>query len=247
MQVTDGELPNPPLAVEDNARLVRMRGDLGASVHGLLVGKTESVPLGMICSQVHTFLNRLDFGGRVGGAGSKGGVAMRGEGGKGGRRGWGMRGGGKEVGRRGRMGRFVLEAKKGGREGREEKERYSGKGSKGKKKGVGGAGGAQDEDDEEEFYSFEEDDKWFEELTSSSGGGGGGGRGPSLGEVVEAHVIRLAQEAQEIALADVKKRGGTEGEVGGGGENVEAIRSVIRDISEVGYGVEGVHGVRSRV
>jgi hypothetical protein len=35
--VTDGELPNPPLAVDDSARLERMRGSLGASVQGLLV------------------------------------------------------------------------------------------------------------------------------------------------------------------------------------------------------------------
>ena len=37
MLVTDGELPNPPLAVDDTARLERMRGSLGASVQGLLV------------------------------------------------------------------------------------------------------------------------------------------------------------------------------------------------------------------
>ena len=64
--VTDGELPNPPVAASLLARLRQLELQSGLEVHGLLIGRNSSLPLEALCtsfdggSRVHDFLCRLD-------------------------------------------------------------------------------------------------------------------------------------------------------------------------------------------
>jgi MoxR-like ATPase len=57
--VTDGEIPPVSEQWLEEVRGVQQR--TGMQVHGLLVGKSESKALSMLCSETHNFLNDYDF------------------------------------------------------------------------------------------------------------------------------------------------------------------------------------------
>lgn len=58
--VTDGEIPDPPVSDDIMEDLHRLKRQTGMEIHGLLVGKNESKPLTMLCTETHDFLNRYD-------------------------------------------------------------------------------------------------------------------------------------------------------------------------------------------
>ena len=58
--VTDGEIPDPPVSDEVMESLRRLKQRSGVQVHGLLIGKRESVPLSKLCTHIHDFLLRYD-------------------------------------------------------------------------------------------------------------------------------------------------------------------------------------------
>lgn len=58
--VTDGEIPDPPVSDKIMSDLNILRQRFGMQVHGLLIGKKESIPLSKLCSHVHTFLSDYD-------------------------------------------------------------------------------------------------------------------------------------------------------------------------------------------
>ena len=65
--VTDGELQTPPVRRELIDKLGRMEVDGGLEIHGLIVGRNQSIPLGMLCTdwdgvdRVHDFLLKYDL------------------------------------------------------------------------------------------------------------------------------------------------------------------------------------------
>jgi len=58
--VTDGEIPDPPVSQDLMEALDRLKKRAGVQVHGLLVGKRESVPLAKLCTHIHDFLIGYD-------------------------------------------------------------------------------------------------------------------------------------------------------------------------------------------
>jgi MoxR-like ATPase len=56
--VTDGEIPDPPVSEHIMQSLERLKVKEGAEIHGLLIGKSESIPLSRICTHTHDFLSR---------------------------------------------------------------------------------------------------------------------------------------------------------------------------------------------
>ncbi|CAB9501051.1 ATPase RavA [Seminavis robusta] len=58
--VTDGEIPDPPVSQDVMEKLERLKQRAGVQVHGLLVGKRESVPLAKLCTHIHDFLIGYD-------------------------------------------------------------------------------------------------------------------------------------------------------------------------------------------
>jgi MoxR-like ATPase len=58
--ITDGEIPDPPVSEKIMSDLYILRRRFGIQIHGLLIGKEESVPLSKLCSKVHTFLSNYD-------------------------------------------------------------------------------------------------------------------------------------------------------------------------------------------
>lgn len=58
--VTDGEIPDPPVPAETMKDLEMLRVNKGTQIHGLLIGKSESVPLTRICTETHDFLSQHD-------------------------------------------------------------------------------------------------------------------------------------------------------------------------------------------
>mmetsp|Transcript_24947 Transcript_24947/g.36591 ORF Transcript_24947/g.36591 Transcript_24947/m.36591 type:complete len:891 (-) Transcript_24947:339-3011(-) len=58
--VTDGEIPDPPVSEALMEELDGLKRRTGMEIHGLLVGKKESVPLEKLCTQVHDFLSYYD-------------------------------------------------------------------------------------------------------------------------------------------------------------------------------------------
>ena len=67
--VTDGEIPDPPIADDLLQVLDSWKLRKGLEVHGLLIGKSESKPLSRLCTKTHNFLsiyeNSLGGGGSV--------------------------------------------------------------------------------------------------------------------------------------------------------------------------------------
>jgi len=59
--VTDGEIPDPPVPNEVFDALEYLKLRKGVEIHGLLVGKLESLPLSRICNKVHNFLHKYDL------------------------------------------------------------------------------------------------------------------------------------------------------------------------------------------
>jgi MoxR-like ATPase len=58
--VTDGEIPDPPVSAKLMESLEILKQRAGVQVHGLLVGKRESVPLAKLCTHIHDFLIGYD-------------------------------------------------------------------------------------------------------------------------------------------------------------------------------------------
>lgn len=58
--VSDGELPNPPVSNAILTKLEQLKKHNGWEVHGLLVGKSESESLDLLCNEVHNFLGSYD-------------------------------------------------------------------------------------------------------------------------------------------------------------------------------------------
>lgn len=58
--VTDGEIPDPPVPSDMMNDLDRLKRRTGMQIHGLLVGKRESVPLSKLCTKTYDFLLGYD-------------------------------------------------------------------------------------------------------------------------------------------------------------------------------------------
>lgn len=59
--VTDGEIPDPPVPPVMMDDLDRLKRRTGTEIHGLLVGKEESLPMSKLCTATHDFLYEYDF------------------------------------------------------------------------------------------------------------------------------------------------------------------------------------------
>jgi uncharacterized protein with von Willebrand factor type A (vWA) domain len=63
--ITDGEIPDPPVPnhiMESIDELIKLKG---VEVHGLLIGKSESIPLSKLCTHTHDFLSQYDNYGMI--------------------------------------------------------------------------------------------------------------------------------------------------------------------------------------
>jgi uncharacterized protein with von Willebrand factor type A (vWA) domain/MoxR-like ATPase len=58
--VTDGEIPDPPVADDVMSSLDDLKLKRGVEVHGLLIGKSESTPLSRLCTHTHDFLSKYN-------------------------------------------------------------------------------------------------------------------------------------------------------------------------------------------
>ena len=58
--ISDGEIPDPPISSQlmEELNILKLRKDV--QVHGLLVGKSESLPMSKICCETHDFLTKYD-------------------------------------------------------------------------------------------------------------------------------------------------------------------------------------------
>ncbi|KAL3938265.1 MAG: hypothetical protein SGBAC_006788 [Bacillariaceae sp.] len=66
--ISDGEIPDPPIPLELMVQLESLTERRGVQVHGLLVGKQESIPLSKICSETYDFLFEYESMGLFGGS-----------------------------------------------------------------------------------------------------------------------------------------------------------------------------------
>ncbi|CAJ1931942.1 unnamed protein product [Cylindrotheca closterium] len=66
--ISDGEIPDPPIPLELMTQLESLTVRRGVQVHGLLVGKQESIPLSKICSETYDFLFEYESMGLLGGS-----------------------------------------------------------------------------------------------------------------------------------------------------------------------------------
>jgi len=66
--ISDGEIPDPPIPLELMTQLESLTIRRGVQVHGLLVGKQESIPLSKICSETYDFLFEYESMGLFGGS-----------------------------------------------------------------------------------------------------------------------------------------------------------------------------------
>ena len=63
--ITDGEISDPPVPnhiMESIDKLIKLKG---VEVHGLLIGKSESIPLSKLCTHTHNFLSQYDNYGMI--------------------------------------------------------------------------------------------------------------------------------------------------------------------------------------
>lgn len=66
--ISDGEIQDPPIPLDLMTQLESLTLRRGVKVHGLLVGKQESIPLSKICSETYDFLFEYESMGLLGGS-----------------------------------------------------------------------------------------------------------------------------------------------------------------------------------